>query len=143
MRLKGKTALVTGASRGIGRAIALGYAREGAAVVVNFSRSLEAAQDAVREIRAGGGKAVAIRADIGNPDGLDPLIDQTLAEFGSLDIPVNNARIEFNEAVLDARPETWEQTVAVNLKGPYFLAVMAARAMMRSGSGTIVNISSM
>jgi NAD(P)-dependent dehydrogenase (short-subunit alcohol dehydrogenase family) len=142
MRLEGRVAVVTGAGRGIGRAIAMGYAREGAAVVVNYSRSQETAREAVREIEAAGGKAVAIRADIGRPDDHDALIEQTLREFGSLDILVNNAGIEINEPVLEASSETWEQTVAVNLKGAYFLAVKASGVMMRAGGGKIINISS-
>jgi glucose 1-dehydrogenase len=142
MRLEGRVAVVTGAGRGIGRSIAVAYAREGAAVVVNYSRSREAAEDAVQQIRAAGGRAVAACADVANLDDHDPLIDRTLCEFGALHILVNNAGIEINEPVLEARPETWEQTVAVNLKGAYFLSVKASRAMMRAGGGKIVNISS-
>jgi glucose 1-dehydrogenase len=142
MRLEGRVAVVTGAGRGIGRAIAVGYAREGAAVVINYSRSREAAEEAVREIRAAGGRGVALHADIGNLDDHDSLIDQTLQEFGALHILVNNAGVEINEPVLEARPDTWERTITVNLKGAYFLSVKAARAMMRAGGGKIINISS-
>jgi glucose 1-dehydrogenase len=142
MRLTGKVAIVTGAGRGIGRAIAVGYAREGARVVVNYSRSRAAAEEAVQEIQTAGGKAVACHADVADLESHSPLIERTLEAFGSLDILVNNAGIEHNEPVLEARPETWEETVAVNLKGAYFLAVKAAHAMRRSGGGKIVNISS-
>jgi glucose 1-dehydrogenase len=142
MRLKGKVALVTGAGRGIGRAIAVGYAREGAVVVVNYGHSREAAEETVAEILAAGGQAIAIRADIANLDDHEALIAQTVDAFGALHILVNNAGIEINEAVLEARNETWEQTVGVNLKGAYFLSVKAARAMMQAGGGKIVNISS-
>jgi NAD(P)-dependent dehydrogenase (short-subunit alcohol dehydrogenase family) len=142
MRLKDKVAIVTGAGRGIGRAIAMGYAREGARVVVNYSRSQRAAEDAVEEIRAAGGRAVAVQADIAEIDAHASLIERTLAEFGALDILVNNAGVEINEPVLESTPETWEQTVSVNLKGAYFLACAVARVMARGGGGKIVNISS-
>jgi glucose 1-dehydrogenase len=142
VRLRGKVAIVTGAGRGIGRAIAAGYAREGAAVVVNYSRSKDAAEDAVREIHAAGGLAMAICADVGNLDEHDRLIEETRAAFGALDILVNNAGIEINEPVLDSTRATWEKTVAVNLEGAYFLAVRAARVMASAGGGKIVNISS-
>jgi len=142
MRLAGKAAIVTGAGRGIGRAIALGYAREGASVAVNYSRSRDAAEDAVREIRAAGGRAIAVQADVANLDDHERLIDETRAAFGRLDILVNNAGIEINEPVLESKRETWDRTLDVNLKGAYFLAVGAARVMAGSGGGKIVNISS-
>jgi glucose 1-dehydrogenase len=142
MRLKDKVAIVTGAGRGIGRAIALGYGQEGARVVVNYSRSRESAEKACEEIRAAGGMALAVQADIAQLDGHAQLIERTLAEFGALDILVNNAGIEIDEPVLESTSETWERTVSVNLKGAYFLACSAARAMARTGGGKIVNISS-
>jgi glucose 1-dehydrogenase len=142
MRLEGKVAIVTGAGRGIGRAIALGYAREGAAVVVNYRRSGEAAEAAAHEIRQAGGRAIAFRADIACLEDHDALLAAALGEFGALDILVNNAGIEFHEPAFDATPETWDETVAVNLKGAYFLAVAAARAMRQAGRGKIINISS-
>ena len=142
MRLKDKVAIVTGAGRGIGRAIAIGYAREGARVVVNYSRSQHGAEEAVDEIHAAGGRAIAVRADVAQMDDHAPLIERTLAEFGALDILVNNAGVEFNEPVLESTPETWDQTVAVNLRGAYFLGCAAARVMARAGGGKIVNISS-
>jgi glucose 1-dehydrogenase len=142
MRLKGKVAVVTGAGRGIGRAIAIGYAREGASVVVNYSRSAEEAEDAVRLIRSDGGSAVAVRADISRTADQDALLEATLNEFGALDILVNNAGIEYNEPVLDAKEETWEHTIGVNLKGAYFLSSKAAAIMRAAGGGKIINISS-
>lgn len=142
MRLQGKVAIVTGAGRGIGRAIALGYAREGAAVVLNYSQSREAAEEAAKSIRDNGGKAVAVRADVSSLEDHDTLIAAALQEFGALHILVNNAGIEIHEPVLEASLETWERTIGVNLKGAYFLSCRAASAMMRSGGGKIVNISS-
>jgi glucose 1-dehydrogenase len=142
MRLDGKVAIVTGAGRGIGRAIALGYGREGAAVVVNYSRSREAAEAAAAEIQAAGGRAIAVRADVARLDEHESLIGAALDAFGRLDILVNNAGIEIHEPVLESTPETWERTIGTNLTGAYFLAVKAARAMIRTGGGKIVNISS-
>jgi NAD(P)-dependent dehydrogenase (short-subunit alcohol dehydrogenase family) len=142
MRLQGKVAIVTGAGRGIGRAIAIGYAREGASVVVNYARSAEAAEEAVCNIRNAGGKAIAVRADVSQSSDQDALIAAALNEFGALDILVNNAGIEYNEPVLEASEETWEQTIGVNLKGAYFLSSKAAAVMRRAGGGKIVNISS-
>lgn len=142
MRLQGKVAIITGAGRGIGRAVALGYAQEGAAVVLNYSRSAEAAEEAARSICAAGGRAVAVRADVSSLADQNALIAAALKEFGALHILVNNAGVEFHEPVLNASVETWEQTIGVNLKGAYFLSCKAASVMMRSGGGKIINISS-
>ncbi len=142
MRLEGKVAIVTGAGRSIGRAIAIGYAREGASVVVNYSRSAEAAEEVVQCIRASGGKAIAVRADVSNLADLDTLLGATLNEFGALDILVNNAGIEFNEPVLEPTETTWDQTIGVNLKGAYFLSCKAAAIMARAGGGKIIAVSS-
>ena len=142
MRLKDRVAIVTGASRGIGRAIALGLAREGAAVVVNNSRRDGLAEEVVGSISASGGRALALRADIGNLGEHDRLVSSALEQFGRLDILVNNAGVEFREPFLRSQPETWDQTLSVNLKGPYFLSQKAAHAMMRSGGGKIINLSS-
>lgn len=143
MRLKGKVAIVTGAGRGIGRAIAIGYASEGAAVVVNYSRSSDAADEAVNSIRSKGGNAIAVRADVSSVADLDCLLATTINTFGKLDILVNNAGIEFNESVLEPTETAWDQTIGVNLKGAYFLSCKAAQIMSKAGHGKIINISSM
>lgn len=141
MRLGGKVAIVTGAGRGIGRAIAIAYAREGAAVVVDdLSHSL--AEETARRIQTAGGLAIAVGADIAKLDEHESLIETALTSFGSLNILVNNAGVEFHESVFNPNPETWEKTLAVNLKGAYFLSCRAARVMMRFGSGKIIQISS-
>ncbi len=142
MRLEQKVAIVTGAGRGIGRAIALAYAREGAGVLVNYAHSEEDAGAVVQEILHAGGRAIAVHADIGNVDQHDALIDAALQKFGRLDILVNNAGIEVHERVLEPKLETWERTIGVNLKGAYFLSCRAAAVMRKTGGGKIINISS-
>lgn len=143
MKLKGRAAIVTGAGRGIGAAIARAYAREGASVVVNYNGSRDAAEALVQQIEAEGGTALARRADVGDLSQHAGLIDAALSRFGRLDILVNNAAIDRREPVLDATPEHWDEVMAVDLKGPYFLAQAAAKAMVAAGeAGAILNISS-
>jgi glucose 1-dehydrogenase len=142
MRLASKCAIVTGAGRGIGAALAKGFAREGAAVVVNYNASEAAAHEVVEEIRAKGGRAVAVRGDVGDLAQHQPLIDTALGNFDRLDILVNNAAIDRRMPFLDVTPEHWDQVFNVDLKGPYFLAQKVARVMLAGGGGAILNISS-
>ena len=142
MRLDGKVAIVTGAGRGIGRAIALGYAREGAAVVVNDRPPGDSAQDTVNAIRDAGGKAVAAPADLADLAQLDLPVQAALREFGGLHVLVNNAGVESKQPVLEATAETWERIIGVNLKAAYFLSCKAAAVMARAGGGKIVAIAS-
>jgi len=143
MKLKDRVAIVTGAGRGIGVALAKGLAREGAAVVVNYSRSAAEAENVVRTIREGGGRAVALQADVSELADHERLIAAALDNFGRLDILVNNAGIEFRESFLTTTVEQWDQTLGVNLKGVYFLSQKAAQAMIGGGrGGKIINISS-
>jgi 3-oxoacyl-[acyl-carrier protein] reductase len=143
-------ALVTGASRGIGRGIALRLAKEGYAVVVNYVRSRDKAEDVVAEIKAGKGRAVALQADVGRGEDRKRLVEETLATFGRIDVLVNNAGITSpgRKDVLEATEEGWDEVFAVNLKGPFFLAQAVAKEMLRLvqeksiATGTIVNISS-
>ena len=143
-------ALVTGASRGIGRAIALRLAKEGYAVAVNYVRSREKGEEVVAEIEASGGSAAAIQADVGNGDDRQRLVKETLTRFGRLDVLVNNAGITSpgRRDILDATEEGWDEVFATNLKGSFFLAQAAANEMLRlieaktMQGGTIVNISS-
>ena len=141
MRLTGKVAIVTGAGRGIGRAIAVGYAREGARVVVNYSRSRAAAEEAVQEIQTAGGKAVACHADVADLESHSPLIERTLEAFGSLDILVNNAGIMgINKPTHEIREREWDRVMAVNVKGVFFCTSAVVPDMIRTGGGSIVNI---
>jgi 3-oxoacyl-[acyl-carrier protein] reductase len=130
MRLSGRVAIVTGAGRGIGSAIAKGLAAEGAAVVVNYSRSAAAAEQVASEIAAAGGQAVPVQADIQDLGSHERLVASAIDRFGRLDILVNNAGIEFREPFLEATPQNWDLTFGVNLKGTYFLSQRAASAIV-------------
>lgn len=141
MRLEDKVAIVTGAGKGIGRAIALAYAREGAAVVLGDCFS-EPACALVQQIRTSGGKAQVVEVDVSNIGEHGRLIEATLQEFGCLNILVNNAGVAFHESVLHATPEIWERTIGVNLRGAYFLSCKAASVMKQAGYGKIINVSS-
>lgn len=141
MRLKGKVAIITGAGRGIGRAIAVCYAQEGAAVVL-ADRCSEPAQEVLQQIRKAGSKALVVEVDISEIAEQDRLLVATVREFGTPNILVNNAGVEFHESVMQASPETWERTIGVNIRGAYFLSCKAASLMARAGSGKIINISS-
>src|SRR3712207_3128740 len=137
--LKEKIAIVTGASRGIGRAIAERLGREGATVVVNYARSSEAAREAVSVIEAGGGKAVAILADVSDVAEVRNLFRETLESFGKLDILVNNAGRTVYKPLADASEEDYDTTFALNARGTFFAMQEAARRM--NDGGRIVSIS--
>lgn len=143
-------ALVTGSSRGIGRAIALQLAQDGYAVVVNYLRSREAAEELVGEIERLGAAAIAVAGNVGEAEDRRRLVDMTLDRFSRIDVLVNNAGItsQGRRDVLEANEESWDQVFDTNLKGPFFLTQQAARHMIRLigeqviDRGTIVNISS-
>jgi 3-oxoacyl-[acyl-carrier protein] reductase len=140
MQLEGKVALVTGASRGIGRAIAVRLGRDGAAVVVNYSGNAEAAHEAVAAVETAGGRAIAVRADVGRVAEVVGLFDEAITKFGRLDILVNNAGIMFNKPVADVTEEEYDRIFAVNVKGTFFACREAARRM--ADGGRIINFSS-
>ena len=143
MQLENKVAIVTGSSLGIGRAIAVAFAREGASVTINYRSHPEQAQEAVEEIDKGGGKAISVQADVSAPDGVKNLIRQTVQEFGRLDVMVNNAGIEQKVPFLEMPLETWQRVISVNLTGVYIGCQEAARQMVsQGGGGRIINVSS-
>jgi NAD(P)-dependent dehydrogenase (short-subunit alcohol dehydrogenase family) len=140
--LQDKVAVITGASRGIGQAIALGYSQAGARVVIS-SRKLPGLEAAAAEIAAQGGEVKAIPAHMGKPEEIDRLIDGTLKEFGRVDILVNNAGTNpVFGSIMDVSAEAWDKVMEVNLRGYFLCAQKAARAMTAAGKGVILNIAS-
>jgi len=143
MRLEGKVAIVTGAARGIGRAIAVRLADEGAKVIVNFGHSERAAADVVASIAAAGGESWAYRADVGSKAQVDQMVAAVATRYGRIDILVNNAGIcEFSD-FLDLTEENWDRTQRTNLKGTFLCSQAVARVMVdRKTPGRIIAISS-
>jgi glucose 1-dehydrogenase len=143
VQLENKVAIVTGASSGIGRAIALAFAREGAATTVNYRSNAENAEDVVEQIEDTGGKALAVRADVTVQEDVENLVRKTVEEFGRLDVMVNNAGIEDRMPFLETPLEVWNKVIAVNLTGAWLGCQEAARWMVdQGGPGRIINISS-
>jgi 3-oxoacyl-[acyl-carrier protein] reductase len=145
MKLQGRVAIVTGAGTGIGRAIAEMFAREGAKIAVNYSRSRDAAEEVVTGIRAAGGTALTIGADVSDAAEVDSMVDRVNHEFGRLDILVNNAgwstRIPHDQ-LENLTDEIWDRTFDTNLRGAFY-AVRAAAPLLREQAGAcIVNIAS-
>jgi 3-oxoacyl-[acyl-carrier protein] reductase len=138
--LKGKVALVTGASRGIGRAIAERLARAGAAVAVNYSSNAGEAQKVVSAIKAAGGNALAIQADVGRVPEITRMFDEAIKHFGKLDILVNNAGIMFMKPVSDTPEADFDRILAINVKGTFFACQQAATRL--ADNGRIINLSS-
>jgi len=145
-----KAAIVTGASRGIGRAIATELGRLGFAVTVNYASQASAAEEVVAAIVAAGGQAIAVQGNVGKAADRQLLIDRTVEQFGRIDVLVNNAGItsQGRKDLLEATEESWDVVFDTNLKGPFFLSQLAARQMVgqteagRAASGTIINVSS-
>lgn len=141
--LSGKIAVVTGASRGIGEALAKGLATQGATVVVNYQSAADRANAVVSAIEAAGGKGKAIRADVSVEADADRLIAETVSGFGRIDILVNNAGIVLPANAEDCSLDTWRRTMAVNLDGVFLVSRAAGRQMINQKSGNIISIGSM
>ena len=142
MNLSNKIAVVTGASRGIGRAIALELAKQGAKVVVNYSGSEERALLVVGEIKAAGGEAIAVQANVADADSVTQLMNTTIETFGSIDILVNNAGITRDNLLMRMKEDEWDDVINTNLKGVFLCTKAVTRQMMKQRQGRIINISS-
>lgn len=142
MMLEHKVALVTGASRGIGKEVALELARNGADVVVNYSGSEEAANRVVSEVEKLGRKAIAFKANVANLSEVEAMFKKTINLFGKIDILVNNAGITRDNLIMRMKEEEWDAVINTNLKGVYNCMKAATRPMMKQKGGKIVNISS-
>ncbi|MCY6485280.1 3-oxoacyl-[acyl-carrier-protein] reductase [Clostridium aestuarii] len=140
--LKGKTAIVTGASRGIGKAIALKFAELGANVVLNYRSSINAAEEVAKAIEAKGVKALLVQADVSKFEDGEKIINAAQEAFGSVDILVNNAGITKDTLLIRMKEEEFDNVIEVNLKGVFNCTKHAARVMMKQRSGKIINISS-
>ena len=142
MRFDGKVAVVTGASRGIGKATALALAREGCTVVVNYNRNQEKAREVVEAIKAAKARGVVVRCDVSVRREVEAMFKTAVDEFGKVDILVNNAGIAVMAPILETGDDVWDRTLNTNLKGVFLCTQAAAKHMMQRKYGKIVNISS-
>jgi 3-oxoacyl-[acyl-carrier protein] reductase len=142
MKLDNRVAVVTGSSRGIGKAIAETFGREGARIVINYVQNSEGANDVAEKIKILGSDAIVVAADVSRQGEAQKLIDETIRTFGRLDILVNNAAVLIGGTILDTKEEDWDRSMAVNLKGSFNCTQAAARVMTQQRYGKIINISS-
>jgi acetoacetyl-CoA reductase len=134
--------IVTGASRGLGRAIAEELGRGGASVVVNYSRSKEPAEEVVNQLKEDGAHAIAVQADVSDPEQAQSLIDQTIEEFNRIDVLVNNAGINIDRTLRKLSVEDWDKVIQVDLNSAFYTVHAALPHMMEQGGGKIINMSS-
>ena len=142
MLLDGKTALVTGASRGIGRAIALCLAAEGARVAINYAGNVKAAEEVKAAIEAAGGTAILCQADIADSSAVEAMVANVVKEFGTIDILVNNAGITRDTLLMRMKDEDFAKVLDTNLKGVFYCTKAVSKLMMKKRSGRIVNMAS-
>ncbi|HBQ99180.1 MULTISPECIES: 3-oxoacyl-[acyl-carrier-protein] reductase [unclassified Roseofilum] len=141
-QLQNQVALVTGASRGIGRAIALSLAAEGAKVAVNYASSSGAAEEVVSQIKDQGGEAIALGADVSQAEAVDTLVKAVMDEWGQIDVLVNNAGITRDGLLLRMKPEDWQAVINLNLTGVFLCTRAISKIMIKKRRGRIINIAS-
>ncbi len=142
MRLKDKIALVTGSSRGVGRAVALGFAKEGAKVVINYTSNENAANEVVDAIQSMGSEAIAVKADVAKKKDAEGLVGAAVETFGKIDILVNNAGFTRPALMIKMTEDQWDQVVDIHLKGAFLCSQAAGVRMKEQNSGKIINVMS-
>lgn len=142
MRLKGKSAVVTGGGRGVGRAVSLAFAREGADVVINYATRVESAQEVVREIEQMGREAVAVKGNVADKGGCESIIGTAIDRFGKIDILVNNAGVSRPAMLTKMTEEQWDEVVDIHLKGAFLCTQAASAHFMEQQYGRIINVTS-
>ncbi len=142
MLLEGKVALITGASRGIGRSIALALAKEGAAVAINYAGNVKAAEEVQAEIAGSGGKAIIVKADVSDAEAVEAMIETVVNEYGTIDILVNNAGITRDGLLIRMKQQDWDAVINTNLSGIFNCTKSVAKLMMKKRAGKIVNMAS-
>ncbi|HEO8422536.1 3-oxoacyl-[acyl-carrier-protein] reductase [Niallia sp. FSL W8-0635] len=142
MKLAGKVAVVTGASRGIGKSIAIELAKQGADVVVNYAGSVDRANEVVKEIESLGRKAMSIQCDVSDSESVNAMMKEALEAFGSIDILVNNAGITRDNLLMRMKDSEWDDVINTNLKGVFLCTKAVTRPMMKQRKGRIINITS-
>lgn len=142
MQLAGKVALVTGASRGIGRAVAIRLAKSGAKIAVNYAGNQAAAEEVKQIIEANGGEAILVQADVSDAESVDTMVQTVMEAFGRIDILVNNAGITRDTLLMRMKEADWNAVIQTNLTGVFYVTKAVAKIMMKQRSGKIVNMSS-
>lgn len=142
MKLKDKVALITGSSRGIGRATALLFAKEGAKIIVNYRNSEVKATKLIEEIKKAGSDAIAIKCDVSQENEVKNMVEKAIDTFGKIDILVNNAGIVYDVPLFEKTTEQWKETLGINLIGVFLCSKYVSKHMKKLPSGTIINISS-
>ncbi|MDF2635764.1 MAG: 3-oxoacyl-(acyl-carrier-protein) reductase [Pelosinus sp.] len=142
MHLDGKVAIVTGASRGIGRSVAIELAKLGAKIVINYAGNAVAADEVKNTIVAAGGEAIVVKADVGNVDAVDAMVKETIDTFGKIDILVNNAGITRDNLLMRMKEDDWDAVMNINLKGVFVCTKAVSRIMMKQRAGKIINMTS-
>ena len=142
MKFNDKTVIVTGGSRGIGRAIAIDFAKSGANVVVNYNRSADKAEEVVKEVEALGVKGLAVQCDVSSQEDVEKLLKEAVDTFGAVDFLVNNAGITKDTLILRMKEQDWDSVLDTNLKGTFMTTKVIGKYMLKKKQGRIVNITS-